>query len=176
MPALLALEQSIVITLNQLALSSGFLLATSRFFAIIGIGIIVGFVGLSFIVDWSVIHSSGKRLFFEGAVAGVLVWLLNQVIGLTYFRSRPYVAVDNVQSVIGETLTQKSFPSDHAAIAFALATVIALIEPRAGVWFLALAFLVAIARVVVGVHYPSDIIVGSILGILVALLIHRLFV
>ena len=88
------------------------------------------------------------------------------------FRPRPF-------SVPGEELrplsdgsetirTWSSFPSDHAAMAFALSMGIRTIVRWAG----ALAFLIAILfisfpRVFMGLHYPSDVISGALIGIIV---------
>jgi len=57
-----------------------------------------------------------------------------------------------------------SFPSDHAAVWFGLATVIAMVRPRLGVAALALALLSSIGRVYLGFHYPSDVLGGAGLG------------
>lgn len=57
-----------------------------------------------------------------------------------------------------------SFPSGHSAAAFAFATGVAQVLPSAGFPLRAVGALVAYSRVHTGVHYPSDVIVGSLLG------------
>lgn len=57
-----------------------------------------------------------------------------------------------------------SFPSSHAANMFALATVCFLFHRRWGGIALALASLVAFSRMYVGVHWPSDVLAGSLIG------------
>jgi len=57
-----------------------------------------------------------------------------------------------------------SFPSGHAQTAFAAAVYLALLFPRGAAAFLALAALVGLSRVALGVHYPSDVIAGAALG------------
>lgn len=64
-----------------------------------------------------------------------------------------------------------SFPSGHATSAFAAATVLAWCEPRGRVWFYVLAAAIAFSRVYLGVHWPSDVLAGALLGIATALLL-----
>lgn len=61
-----------------------------------------------------------------------------------------------------------SFPSGHAAAAFAFATGVGHLMPQAAVPLRALAALVAYSRVHTGVHYPGDVVVGSLIGITLA--------
>ncbi len=76
------------------------------------------------------------------------------------------------QTLVGVRLlvscgTGQSFPSAHAANNFAAAIVAILFYPAMRWWFMLWAFLVAYSRVYCGVHYPSDILGGSLLGIIV---------
>lgn len=61
-------------------------------------------------------------------------------------------------------LQRRSFPSGHAQHAFAWATFLALRWRRGAAAFVALAALVALSRVVLGVHFPLDVLVGALLG------------
>ena len=67
-----------------------------------------------------------------------------------------------------------SLPSLHAANAFAFAFAISVGRPRWAPYLYFLATLIALSRVRLGVHWPSDLIGGAIWGTLVALLVHRL--
>jgi undecaprenyl-diphosphatase len=62
----------------------------------------------------------------------------------------------------------RSFPSGHSASAFAFATGIAVTQPTTAMPLLALATLVAYSRVHTGVHFPGDVLAGSLLGVSIA--------
>jgi membrane-associated phospholipid phosphatase len=62
----------------------------------------------------------------------------------------------------------RSFPSGHAASAFAFATGAAATQPRLGLPLRGLATVVAYSRVHTGVHFPGDVLVGSLLGVTLA--------
>jgi undecaprenyl-diphosphatase len=83
-------------------------------------------------------------------------------------RPRPPLADPTVHALIGIP-DSSSFPSGHAATAFAAATAVGLLHPRLRAPLLALAAMVALSRVYLGVHYWSDVLVGSLLGTAVGL-------
>ncbi|MEK7197893.1 MAG: phosphatase PAP2 family protein [Patescibacteria group bacterium] len=85
-----------------------------------------------------------------------------------YHRPRPFEAYD-VHVLI--TNNEFSFPSGHAALFFAMATAVYFYNKKLGLWFFAAAILMGFGRVVSGVHYPSDIIGGAVIGILTSYLI-----
>jgi membrane-associated phospholipid phosphatase len=88
----------------------------------------------------------------------------NALFRLLWFRPRPFVAIRGIEHLYGVDPWSQSMPSGHATAAFALAMTVALVDRRAGRFFLVAAALVALGRVLVGVHYPSDIIVGAAVG------------
>jgi len=64
-----------------------------------------------------------------------------------------------------------SFPSGHAATAFAAATVLTALAPRWAAGWLVLAAAIAYSRLYVGVHYPLDVAGGVVVGVVTALLL-----
>lgn len=84
-------------------------------------------------------------------------------------RLRPCHEVDGVPIVQSIHMlvgcgSGKSFPSSHAVNNFALATVFSFYYRRGLWWFVAMASVIALSRPAVGVHYPSDILGGAIIG------------
>jgi len=67
---------------------------------------------------------------------------------------------------------EASFPSGHATTAFAAAILLALWYPRARCLFLGLAGMVALSRILLGSHFPSDVLAGALLGSVVALAVY----
>ena len=82
-----------------------------------------------------------------------------------FMRPRPFV-VYQVNQLIVYAVDKSSFPSGHAAFFFGLAMVVYFYNKKAGWWFLSAALLISLARVFVGVHYPLDILVGALIGLL----------
>jgi membrane-associated phospholipid phosphatase len=103
--------------------------------------------------------------------AGVIVTaLLVLLIKFTVRRKRP----EGEWGAIYRNTDPHSFPSGHAARAVLIAFLfLALGPPWLAVLLLAWAPLVSLARVSMGVHYLSDVVAGSILGLVIALLIAR---
>jgi len=119
------------------------------------------------------------RLLIGGAAA-VLAGLLSRLLQLSLpFHVRPlYNQALSLTWPFGvgrETLSHwSSFPSDHASLCFALATVIWMRNRRLGMFAFFWASITSSARVFLGFHYPTDIVGGAVLGILIVILLGRL--
>jgi membrane-associated phospholipid phosphatase len=66
-----------------------------------------------------------------------------------------------------------SFPSDHAAVYFGLAMVIYLVRPKLGYLMFGVVVVLNLARIYLGLHFPTDVIGGAAVGLLVVLVLCR---
>lgn len=85
-------------------------------------------------------------------------------------RPRPFVTLPQIHPFLAHA-ADPGFPSDHATAAFAIAAVLLLRFGRWGVPALLAALALAVSRVLVGVHYPADVLAGALLGSAAALLV-----
>ena len=85
----------------------------------------------------------------------------------TFSRQRPFAIFKEVSCIV-HPLDRYSFPSGHAAAAFVLLGTVGVFYSHMFLPFLLLAILIAFSRIYVGVHYPSDVLAGALLGILCA--------
>lgn len=100
-------------------------------------------------------------------------YAFSQLIGAFWFRPRPFLELV-AHKLIEKSALEKSFPSDHATLSFAAATLLFSFHPRLGIAAYILAAAIAVSRVLVGVHYPSDVLAGALLGAMSTLSIVRL--
>jgi undecaprenyl-diphosphatase len=93
------------------------------------------------------------------------------MIGDFWNRPRPYEAHPGIAHLFVAASPDPSFPSDHATAAFAIAIAIFLRSRRPGWLALGMATVLAISRVVMGTHYPTDVLGGAAVGSIAALIL-----
>jgi undecaprenyl-diphosphatase len=96
-------------------------------------------------------------------VAGVIV---SHVVN----RPRPFVAHPQIHSFLHHA-ADPGFPSDHATAAFAIGAVLVIRLGWVATPVLLAALLLSISRVMIGLHYPGDVLAGALLGIAAAALV-----
>lgn len=89
--------------------------------------------------------------------------ILTEGIRFFWHRARPFVEQNFVPLI--PHANSASFPSGHATLFFAVGTVLYLHNKKAGMIFLVGSVLIGVARVLAGVHWPSDVIGGALIGI-----------
>ena len=105
---------------------------------------------------------------------GVIVG--NGILKNVIARPRPYT-LDPTLSIglaWGEMSKDFSFPSGHTLASFEAAGALFLHHKKSGIAALALAFLIAVSRLFLSVHYPTDVLAGAVLGLLFAFLAVRI--
>lgn len=100
-------------------------------------------------------------------VAAGLAMLANQAISHVWERPGPSATHPALTHLLS-TPSQDPFPSDRTAVAFAVAFALLAFSRRAGAGFLAAAMLIGLSLIAVGIHYPSDVLVGAVVGCAVA--------
>jgi len=105
-----------------------------------------------------------KQACISGFAAAGIAMTTNQVISHLWERPRPFTAHPALTHLLSAPSVDPSFPSDHAAVAIAIAFAVLAFSRRAGLLFLAAATLIAISRVALGMHYPSDVLAGMLIG------------
>ena len=125
------------------------------------------------------LHSRDKTV--SGTIASAMAAMLSRIAQLLFpGRARPFqdpslhltlpftVKLDSLRHVAS------SFPSDHAALYFALAATICSVNRKIGYYALGLAFLLDAIRIYLGFHYLSDVIGGAGLGVVCVCVVQNL--
>ncbi|HXR31419.1 MAG TPA: phosphatase PAP2 family protein [Solirubrobacterales bacterium] len=109
----------------------------------------------------ALVDSSNREAWLVCALLGPIAIGLNYVVKLVVRRPRPVL---EGLPPLGGAPSSLSFPSAHATSSFAVATAMARVEPLGGLAFI-LALALSLGRPYLGMHYPSDILVGALLGV-----------
>src|SRR3989344_1196680 len=167
-------DLSIFYFFNNFAFRSHALDALILFFAVfLGYWIVAGVVACSAATILPR-YSRFRRKNIEIAIvslasAFIARFGVTELIRFFYSRPRPFEALADIHQLLFRE-GGGSFPSGHAAFSFALAAVVAFYYPRVGMLFFAAAILMGAARVAAGAHWPSDVLGGAIIGIIVGIL------
>ncbi len=106
-----------------------------------------------------------RKIALMAALSLILCVVLNNLVLKTLVnRVRPYDAIAQLRALV-PPLKDSSFPSGHTSVSFSVAWIYYLVgNKKVGIAALVLAALIGLSRLYVGVHYPSDVLVGMLLG------------
>lgn len=134
-------------------------------------------IGVAAVALWFLARPGGNRKWKLASAsalgAAALGLLVNRLISSAWHRDRPFITHPSAH-LFGPHKTDPSFPSDHSTAAIAIATAVLLLDPVAGVLFLVFAVLIAAGRVIIGEHYPGDVLGSTVVGVLAAVIVVRL--
>jgi len=144
-------------------------------------GIVIFFADrFSYIVFGSLIlfliknYNKYRPMVIRAVVAGFGAWFgISELIKLVWVRPRPFI-----QEQVNLILTHKpdgSFPSSHTSFFFAISTIVFIYNKKAGIVFYIASLLIGFSRVFVGIHWPSDILAGALVGIFSGWLVNKIF-
>lgn len=114
----------------------------------------------------AVTDSNGEAWLVCALLAPIAI-ALNYAVKLVVKRPRPVL---EGLPPLGGAPSSLSFPSAHATSSFAVATAMTRVDPLGALAFL-LAFALALGRPYLGMHYPSDVLAGALLGVALGLIV-----
>ncbi len=112
--------------------------------------------------------NNGRAMAIMIPVAVYTTLVVNYAVKSALRRDRPVFDEPALGPLVGVP-SSKSFPSSHASMSFAAATVFTYFHPSLWYLFFALALIISWTRVYVGVHYPSDVAAGTFVGLAMGL-------
>ncbi len=123
-----------------------------------------------------------SRLFWLALLAAIISrGFFTEAIRFFYYRARPFIALDDIQFLSGGNLffeipqANASFPSGHAAFMFAIAFAGYVYNKKIGTVLIIVALILSLARVYIGVHYPSDILGGILVALISVWISYKFF-
>ena len=172
MEAIVKVDEEVVLWLNQWA--GRFPVLDGSVELIVGDHFIPVVISLCLLAMWFVGRDPQARDPYQRAIlisiatmgfASLAVLILNQY----FFRERPFM--DHQLTLLFYQPTDSSFPAHPAAVGFGMAAGMWRVNRRVGVFLFVLAALWGLSRVFSGIFYPSDLVVGGAIGVVVSYLV-----
>ncbi len=164
----MSLELYLLNQINKLTGKSICLDALAIFFAKYFGYILIFFLFLFLIKSFKRYWPIVTQAFFAAILAR---FVIVDFIRWLWFRPRPFL--ENQINLLLDPIEAAAFPSFHAAFYFAIATIVYFYNKKVGLFFFLASLLISLARVFSGVHWPSDILAGVIVGVFSAWIIGK---
>ncbi len=129
-------------------------------------------------IGYFLLRNFKQYLFFVTEVGLAVLFARYGIVNIIryYFpRQRPFLQMEEVNLLL-DYKEKPSFPSGHTALVFAIATVVYFYNKKIGIALYGLSLLVALSRVVVGMHWVSDVFAGAVAGVLAGVIVSEVFV
>ncbi|OGM11397.1 hypothetical protein A2Z22_01275 [Candidatus Woesebacteria bacterium RBG_16_34_12] len=126
---------------------------------------LIWFMFAALVIIWLFHGRFEKRYVLNALLASFIAWIVSETIKQFFPTLRPF----QVTGVAPLTLTipqDSAFPSGHTSTAFALALSISKYNKKIGLFYVVLASLVGISRVIGRVHYFIDVFAGAFIGVI----------
>ena len=148
--------------LNDFAYHHHWIGDIAKFFATDALFVVIALLVAGWLAPTRIVSEPLRRGIAAAGFSALLALGLVQVINHVYDRARPFV--HHAHHLLISHGADASFPSDHASALFAVSFAL-LVRRRSTGWIaLLIALVVSVARVMVGVHYPSDVAAGVLIG------------
>ncbi|MEK7088548.1 MAG: phosphatase PAP2 family protein [Patescibacteria group bacterium] len=124
------------------------------------------YIVILFAVIYLFFYKKDWKDFFIIFISSGFAWLLSYIFKFLFHTGRPFDIFPKVISLFNES--GYAFPSGHATFFMALAVALFFLDKKVGYIFIFFAFLIGIARIIAGIHFPIDILGGFIIGFVIA--------
>ncbi len=108
---------------------------------------------------------SQSQLFWKVFIVPAVSFVILSAVRYLLNFARPYEIIEGLQPLYNKKTVGKSFPSRHTFSGFIIGTVTLFVNVYVGALILILSGLLAICRVLSGVHFIRDVVVGALIGI-----------
>jgi undecaprenyl-diphosphatase len=133
----------------------------------------LGLLVLAFVLVGGRAKTATRRAVVAAGLSAGLGLAIAQVVSRLVDRPRPFVSHPDAVHLFSAHAADPGFPSDHTTAAFAIAVALMLRSRAWGALALAAATLLAVTRVGMGIHYPTDVLAGAAIGTLAAVVLHQ---
>lgn len=168
---MLSLLHSLDISILQLINLSYHNIVLDNIFLMISNMGIIGFWVMVSVLLYLFGNKKGKKVAKKMIIVLLITTVITSVVKLVVMRPRPYVELTNL--ILLDLGTDYSFPSGHTTTATAMAYT--LTKEYHNWIFMIIPLMVAFSRMYIGVHYPSDVLGGFLLGICMVYLCEYFF-
>lgn len=154
------MEYKVIYFLNHLTNSAGLVLFLATWLPVLAFAVFLAHL------LFRNINFYGKIRFLAAPFLAAVFsrYIITEIIRFFYYRPRPYLTFEDIRSLIDKN--SGSFPSGHMAFIFAFAVALYVKDKKWGTILFAAGAVSGVGRIMAGVHFPTDILGGILIGVL----------